>query len=463
MNTDNNIRYVGGYGTSTGSALLPLFWILLSVSTVVFFFTLAFYFLGNGRGFPIYLLLASAPIFIAISLIGLRLTFRQQKQAGFILQTLEKLATEDFKSRTPVLGEDGLGNIADQLNRTLDRITVLVQTRDDLESFRDSMIKLLMEISTLQEGDLTVRAEVTEDSRGVLAHHFNTLAERLEKVVAKTSTVAHAVKKSATKISGNNSVLIEKNLLQAKNATSVAHKMLSVLKTAQKITGQTKTQQTLLKDLQGDSAGKNSSATALASIDKELKTASRGVMEFQEKSLGLAHVAMAVDKFSEKATLLSLNDSIENSDAPRQHDLQKADEEIKKLAEISSRASKELGLFSANFKGEVLGLVKTTKRVHDQISSELEVLQQIHESTPPPAEIYRQLTAAADEIRNSAAAVEGGLKEIVLTLKAIPAASRESALSNNETLGSMKRLVKTADHLLSFIDQLNLTKRDAKS
>ena len=67
--------------------------------------------------------------------------------------------------------------------RLLDNTLTLIQSRDERDAIQAAIMTLLTEISDLADGDLTVRAEVTEEITGAIADSFNSMAEQLSRVV----------------------------------------------------------------------------------------------------------------------------------------------------------------------------------------------------------------------------------------------------------------------------------------
>src|SRR5262249_25009703 len=95
--------------------------------------------------------------------------------------------------RVPVVGNDEFSMLSANLN-------VMLSTRDpgfspsaDVATLQNQIEKLLQEVSAVGEGDLSVQAEVTPDTLGVLADSFNYMIEELAKVVGRVQSTTQQV------------------------------------------------------------------------------------------------------------------------------------------------------------------------------------------------------------------------------------------------------------------------------
>ncbi|MGH9173868.1 MAG: HAMP domain-containing protein, partial [Vicinamibacterales bacterium] len=79
----------------------------------------------------------------------------------------------DMTARATVVSQDEVGQTAASVNQMLDEITALVQTKDERDLLQSQITNLLMEVSDVAEGDLTVEAQVTADTLGSVADAFN--------------------------------------------------------------------------------------------------------------------------------------------------------------------------------------------------------------------------------------------------------------------------------------------------
>src|SRR5450755_2324159 len=105
----------------------------------------------------------------------------------------------DMSARARISGRDEIAVVATSFNEMLDQIVFLLQQtqgqRDDLQG---QVERLIEEVSGVGEGDLSLQAEVTHGSLGVLADTFNYMVEQLSSLVIRVKRVALEVESATT-------------------------------------------------------------------------------------------------------------------------------------------------------------------------------------------------------------------------------------------------------------------------
>ena len=72
------------------------------------------------------------------------------------------------------------------------------EQREAKELLQKRALDLLMQVDPVSEGDLTIRATVTEDEIGTIADSYNATIESLRKIVSQVQTAATSVTKTTT-------------------------------------------------------------------------------------------------------------------------------------------------------------------------------------------------------------------------------------------------------------------------
>ncbi|MER3404888.1 MAG: hypothetical protein C4289_06755, partial [Chloroflexota bacterium] len=115
----------------------------------------------------------------------------------------------------PVTTGDEIGQVGLQLNRTLDEVLALVQTREERDHLHRRITQLLTEVSTIARGDLTIEAEVTPDITGPLADAFNYMVEELRKIVSEVHAATIEVTTTTSQVAASSEQLAADAELQA--------------------------------------------------------------------------------------------------------------------------------------------------------------------------------------------------------------------------------------------------------
>lgn len=109
----------------------------------------------------------------------------------------KRIRQGETSARAPIVGHDEIAVVAMSINSMLDNIVQLVQeTQGQHDYLQNQIDQLINEVSGVGEGDLSVQAEVTADTLGVLADSFNYMVEELSNLVIHVKQVAVEVETS---------------------------------------------------------------------------------------------------------------------------------------------------------------------------------------------------------------------------------------------------------------------------
>ncbi|NJR70345.1 MAG: GAF domain-containing protein [Synechococcales cyanobacterium CRU_2_2] len=141
-------------------------------------------------------------------------------------------------------------SIADQVAVTLGYITLLEQQRaseqsirDEREIFQHRALELLQEVDPVSQGDLTVRARVTEDEIGTIADSYNSTVESLRKIVTQVKAVSGQVTTTAEQNDAAVQKLAAEALLQTEKIEASLTQIQAMATTVRALTEQAKAAQ----------------------------------------------------------------------------------------------------------------------------------------------------------------------------------------------------------------------------
>jgi methyl-accepting chemotaxis protein len=215
---------------------------------------------------------------------------------------------------------------------------------DRLES---GIIALLEQVSRAAQGDLTVRGEVSPDELGSVVDAFNHMIASIGRLVAEVRRAGDEVTRAADAISG------------------ASERM---------------------------AAGAQVQSTVLDGVSRKIK-------ELGRRSLEITRIVELVDDLAAQTNLLALNAAIESSRGPAESGAQKGfalvAEEVRKLAERSGAATKDIGAF-----------IETIQEATDEAARAMDEVREVTRETSEG--VYDQSEAAralVDAARTLSAAI----------------------------------------------------------
>ena len=229
---------------------------------------------------------------------------------------------------------------------------------------QDGILRLMNELNDLAEGDLTIRATVSEDITGAIADSVNYTTEEFRKLVARIKAAAEQME-SATRDAEN----ISKGLLDAtqtqtkeiQGAGDAVQLMAQSIKEVDSSAAQSAdvARRTLAATQQGAQAVRNS-ISGMDGIREQIQDTAKRIKRLGESSQEIGEIVDLISDITEQTNVLALNAAIQAASAGEAgRGFSVVAEEVQRLAERSAEATKQIG-----------GLVKTIQGdTHDAVAA----------------------------------------------------------------------------------------------
>jgi methyl-accepting chemotaxis protein len=229
-----------------------------------------------------------------------------------LTNTAQRIRDGAYDARCHVTTNDELQLLGRSINEMLNRIVGLIQSEEDKLRLQREIVRLLEIVSTASEGDLTARGEVTPDELGSVTDAFNHMLE------------------------------------------SIGHLLVQVRKAALDVN---ETAENILESSTDMSSNASRQAGALEVI-------SRKIQDLGDRSLEIHQIVERIDEIAAQTNMLALNAAIEASRAGEQgKGFAVVAEEVRKLAERSSNATKDIGAFMETIQIATEDAVKSMEEV----------------------------------------------------------------------------------------------------
>jgi twitching motility protein PilJ len=211
-----------------------------------------------------------------------------------------------------------------------------------------AILRLMNELSDLGDGDLTVRATVTEDITGAIADSVNYTAEELHKLVSNVSLASEAMgvaTQDSEEMAQRLLLSTEKQVREIREAEEsvqlIVRSIGEVDAAAIKATAVGK--QTLQVTGQGAQAVRNTIA-GMDGIREHIQETSKRIKRLGESSQEIGEIVDLISDITEQTNVLALNAAIQAASAGEAgRGFSVVAEEVQRLAERSADATKQIG------------------------------------------------------------------------------------------------------------------------
>jgi len=375
------------------------------------------------------------------------------RQVDRIMSLFSQIGIGDFTARAEVVSSDELGTVATSLNAMLDNTLSLIQTREERDSIQSSIIKLLDEVSGVAEGDLTRDAEVSADVTGAIADSFNYMLEQLRRIVSDVQDATLQVSSSAAEIQTTAEHLAQGSEAQAMQISNVAAAIEEMAVSIQQVS-----ENAALSATVGEQATANARQGAqvvqdtiggMGRIREQVQETAKRIKRLGESSQEIGEIVQLIDDIADRTSILALNASIQAAMAGEAgRGFAVVAEEVERLAERSTQATKQIATLTRTIQGEtneaVAAMESTTREVVDgsQLANQAgQALREIENVSERLAELIQSISLASKQQARGSEALAQSMDEISEVTQQTAAGTKQAAvsISNLATLAEALR------------------------
>jgi methyl-accepting chemotaxis protein len=355
---------------------------------------------------------------------------------------------------------------ADLENRIEQRTIQLTQqeelARTAKESLQNRALELLMEVSPLRQGDLTIRAKVTEDEIGTIADSYNATIGNLRKLVAQ---VQDAATKVASTTGGNEASvkeLSQEALRQSEQIQAALDRIEAMTQSIQTVArnaqqAEQAVQQATQTVVQGDQA-MNRTVEGILAIREMVAETAKKVKRLGDASQEVSKVVNLIGEFAAQTNLLALNASMEAARAGEEgRGFAVVAEEVRALARQSAQATAEIEQLIANIQTETNEVAVAMATGTQQVVMGTQLVEESRHSLNQIAQVSQQITELVQAIAQSATAQSQSSQVVAETIIDVSEIATQTSDRANLVLDAFQDLVAVSQDLQTTVKQFKLS------
>ncbi len=402
--------------------------------------------------------------FLAIILgvvIAIGLSRGLTKQVDHIMTLLGDIGMGNFDSRTEVVSSDELGTMASTLNAMLDNITILIQSQEERDHIQDSIMKLLEEISDLTDGDLTARAEVTEDVTGAIADSFNTMADQFGGIIRQVKETTASVDDTSADVTKRTKELAQKSVSQTEQVGGAVGSIGKIVASIHDVSNSA-SQSAEVSNLSRTHAREGAEAVnktnvAMDEIREQINETARSIKRLGESSMEIGNVVQIINDIADKTSILALNASIQAAMAGEAgHGFAVVAEEVQRLSESSSNSTKQIESLVKSIQSEIKDVGNRMDESISKVVQGSQLADDAHEKLQQIESVSNQLADLIESITSATTEQVKVSDEIAHTMHEVGEVSKETSLASQETAESMTTLSDTAHTLRKAVEMFKI-------
>ncbi|MEM9091092.1 MAG: GAF domain-containing protein [Cyanobacteria bacterium P01_F01_bin.53] len=348
---------------------------------------------------------------------------------------------------------------ADYLTQVQQKTTELTETAErektSKEQLQQQVIALLQAVGPALQGDLTVRAQVTDTEVGTVASTYNTTLQSLQKIVLQVQDAANQVGETSKRSETSAVTVTQQAQHQAQaleNALTLVQTMVdstaAVAKDAQQVEAAAQQANQIVQT--GDTA-MNRTVDGIMAIRATVAETNQRIKRLSESSQKVSKIVSLISHFTTQTQLLALNASIEATRAGQYgRGFAVVADEVRSLARQSAEAATEIEQF-----------VQEIQMGTAEVSTAMETgIQQVAEGTQMVTDARHNLTAiveATDQISQRIADITQTTHQQADEFKVVTTTMTDATEIANQTAENANALTQAIQQVLGTAEALQVS------
>lgn len=295
---------------------------------------------------------------------------------------------------------------------------------DDGQANQMAVLNLLDEMGDLADGDLTVRAEVRENITGAIADSINYTIDNLRDLVTEITRASEQVNTATAQAQQTSVSLLSATEQQYKQITDTTDAVTTMTRSILQVSSNASqasevAQRSLQAASQGSKAVQNT-IQGMNSIREQIQETSKRIKRLGESSQEISEIVDLISDITEQTNILALNAAIQAASAGEAgRGFTVVAEEVQRLAERSSEATKQIGAIVKTIQTDtnsaVAAMEKSTEGVVEgaQLSDAAgRALAEIENVTTSLARLIQSISTATEAQTQVASTVTKNMQQI---------------------------------------------------
>jgi len=316
------------------------------------------------------------------------------------------------------------------------------------ERNQQAILRLLDELSSLADGDLTVQATVTEDITGAIADSINYAIEALRDLVTTINDSSILVDAASKQTENTSRHLVRSSEAQAKQAAAASEAMARMAASIEEVSGNAERSADVARHAveiahKGGEAVRRTIA-GMNTIRETIQDTSKRIKRLGESSQEIGNIVELIEEIAEQTNILALNASIEASRAGESsRGFAVVADEVQKLAERSTNATKKIEVLVSTIQSDTNEAVTSMERSTTDVVGGALLAENAGAALDEIEQVSHQIASLVQNISSSSkeqASVSSGITKNMHVLREISRKATESTAAASAAISKLSEL-----------------------
>src|SRR5579871_104447 len=316
------------------------------------------------------------------------------------------------------------------------------------ERNQEAILRLLDELSSLADGDLTVQATVTEDITGAIADSINYAVDALRGLVTTINSSAIQLDSATRQTQSLAQHLAKASGAQSKQIASATESAASMAGSVEEVSGNAERAADVARH-SVEVAHKGGDAVrrtidGMNAIRETIQDTSKRIKRLGESSQEIGNIVELINDIAEQTNILALNASIQSSmagDAGRGFAV--VADEVQRLAERAANATKQIEVLVRTIQTDTNEAVVSMERSTTDVVGGALLAENAGAALEEIEQVSNQIASLVQNISASArqqAAVSGNISRSMQVLREISTQTAEGTTGMSTSIAKLAAL-----------------------
>ena len=325
-----------------------------------------------------------------------------------------------------------------------------------------AILRLMNELQTVAEGDLTQQATVTEDITGAIADSVNYTVEELRNLVAQVQGTAGRVTETTLQVEATSTELLATSSEQLREIRDTGESVLQMAGRINNVSAQA--QETALVARQSLAAAETglravqNTIGGMNSIRDQIQETSKRIKRLGESSQEIGEITELISDITEQTNVLALNAAIQAAsagDAGRGFSV--VAEEVQRLAERSGDATRQIAALVKTIQTDTQDAAGAMERSTQGVVEGTRLSDAAGTALGDIDRVSRQLSELITQISNQALREAESANVVAANIQHIFAVTEQTGDGTRSTAQMVRELSKTAEDLKQSVARFKIS------
>ncbi len=340
------------------------------------------------------------------------------------------------------------------------RKTVQTQANKN-ERNQEAILRLLDELSSLADGDLTVQATVTEDITGAIADSINYAIEALRELVATINDSAITLDGSVKQTQDSAGLLAKAAVAQSRQIALASESVAAMAGSTEEVSGNAERSADVARH-SVDVAHKGGDAVrrtidGMNAIRETIQETSKRIKRLGESSQEIGNIVELINDIAEQTNILALNASIQASMAGESgRGFAVVADEVQRLAERAANATKQIEVLVRTIQADTNEAVVSMERSTTDVVGGALLAENAGAALEEIEQVSNQIASLVQNISASSRQQASAAQNIARNMNALREISSHTAENSAATSNSVGKLAELSSQLRKSVSGFRL-------